>query len=129
MNPEQTMQRYWKELIRAMAAYIIVLTVSLTVLKNFEFPTFWQIAISISPVAPVMFVIFAIMRLLMDSDELQQRVQLLATSFSAALTGLITFSYGFLENVGFPKFSTFLVFPMLLVIWGISLGYFNRRYQ
>jgi hypothetical protein len=66
---------------------------------------------------------------LIDSDELQQRVQLLATSFSAAVTGLVTFSYGFLENVGFPKFPTFLIFPMLIAIWGISLGYFSRKYQ
>jgi hypothetical protein len=53
----------------------------------------------------------------------------MATSLSAALTGFITFSYGFLENVGFPKFPTFLVLPMLIAIWGISLGYFSRRYQ
>ncbi|MCI0552584.1 MAG: hypothetical protein L0287_16660, partial [Anaerolineae bacterium] len=78
---------------------------------------------------PVFFVIVSLMRMIRDSDELQQRVQLLAISLSAALTGLITFSYGFLENVGFPKFPTFFVFPMLILIWGISLGYFTRRYQ
>ena len=78
---------------------------------------------------PVAFVILAIMRLLADSDELQQRVQLMATSFSAAVTGIITFSYGFLENVGFPKFPTFFIFPMLIAIWGISLGNFGRKYQ
>jgi hypothetical protein len=54
---------------------------------------------------------------------------LLATSFSAAVTGLVTFSYGFLENVGFPKFPTFFIFPMLIAIWGISLGYFSRKYR
>jgi hypothetical protein len=99
------------------------------VLKNFEFTKFWQIIISLAPAIPVAFVILAIMRMLNDSDELQQRVQLLATSFSAAVTGLVTFSYGFLENVGFPKFPTFFIFPMLIAIWGISLGYFSRKYR
>ena len=53
----------------------------------------------------------------------------LGVAFGAALTGLITFSYGFLENISFPKFPTFFVFPMLIAIWGISLGYFGRRYR
>lgn len=129
MKQKQVRQRYVRELIWAMFVYMVVLIVSLTILRNFEFAGFWQVMISLSPAVPVAFVILAMLRALRDSDELQQRVQLLATAFSAALTGFITFSYGFLENVGFPKFPTFLVFPMLIAIWGISLGYFSRRYQ
>ena len=129
MNQKQVMRRYTRELIWAMLAYTVILIASLTMLRIFEFSKFWQIVISLAPAIPVFFVIMAMMRLLADSDELQQRVQLLATSFAAALTGLITFSYGFLENVGFPKFPTFLVFPMMVAIWGISLGYFSKRYQ
>ena len=118
MKQKSIMRRYMKELFLSMIAYTVILVVSLTVLKNYEFTKFWQIIISLLPAIPVAFVILAIMRLLIDSDELQQRVQLLATSFSAAVTGLITFSYGFLENVGFPKFPTFFVFPLLIAIWG-----------
>jgi hypothetical protein len=129
MNQKNIMRRYMKELFLSMVAYTIILITSLTVLKNYEFTKFWQVVISLSPAIPVVFVILAVMRLLKDSDEMQQRVQLLATSLSAALTGLITFSYGFLENVGFPKFPTFFILPMLIAIWGISLGYFNRKYQ
>ena len=129
MKQKTIMRRYMKELFSAMAAYTLILITSLSVLKNYEFTKFWQIVISLFPAIPVAFVILAIMRLLKDSDEMQQRVQLLATSFSAAVTGLITFSYGFLENVGFPKFPTFFIFPMLIAIWGISLRYFSRKYQ
>jgi len=129
MKQKNIMRRYMKELFLSMIAYTIILITSLTVLKNYEFAKFWQIVISLSPAIPVAFVILAVMRLLIDSDELQQRVQLLATSSAAAVTGLVTFSYGFLENVGFPKFPTFFIFPMLIAIWGISLGYFSRKYQ
>lgn len=129
MKQKQVQRRYVRDLIWAMTAYILILIVSLTVLRQFEFSKTLQILISLSPAIPVAFVILAIMRMLLDSDELQQRIQLSATAFSAALTGFITFSYGFLENVGLPKFSTFLVFPMLILIWGISLGYFTRKYQ
>jgi len=129
MNQKQLMRRYYRELIWSAIIYTLVLIGSITMLKQFEFPRAWQIAISLSPVIPVAFVILAIMRLMIYSDELQQRIQLFAISFSAALTGLITFSYGFLENVGFPKFPTFFVLPMLIFIWGISLRYFEKRYQ
>ena len=129
MNQKELMRRYIRELISSSIIYAIVLIVSISVLKQVEFPRVWQVIISLSPVIPVAFVILAIMRLTIYSDELQQRIQLYAVSFSAALTGLITFSYGFLENVGFPKFPTFFVLPMLIFIWGMSLRYFEKRYQ
>ena len=129
MNQRQVMRRYLKEFFFAMSSYMVVLILSITLLKNFEFPWVWQIVISLAPAVPVVFVIIALMRLLIESDELQQRVHLLATTFSAVLTSLITFSYGFLENIGFPKLPTFAVFPMLFLLWGIGLGYFSRRYQ
>ena len=129
MNPKQVMRRYVKEFLIAMSAYVVMLILSISILNRVELPKLWQVVISLAPAVPVAFVIFSIMRLLIDSDELQQRVQLLATSFAAALTGLITFSYGFLENVGFPKFPTFFIFPLMIVLWGIGLSYFSKRYQ
>lgn len=129
MKQKQVMRRYMRELLVSMSIYIVILIASVSILERTELPQVWQVVITLLPAIPVAFVILAIMRMLIDSDELQQRIQLFATAFSAALTGFITFSYGFLENVGFPKFSTFLVFPMLILIWGFSLGYFTRKYQ
>lgn len=130
MNQKQVRKRYNRELLIAVLAYLIVLVASISILKQGWIDMKWfVIAISLAPSLPVAFVIIAMMRALRDSDELQQRVQLMATAFSAALTGFITFSYGFLENAGFPKFPTFLVFPMLVAFWGISLAYFSRKYQ
>lgn len=129
MNQKQVMRRYGRELFLSSVAYAALLIISIIVLQRFELSKFWQVIVTLLPAIPTAFVIVSIMRMLIDSDELQQRIQLYATSFSAALTGFITFSYGFLENVGFPKFSTFLIFPMLVAFWGISLGYFSRKYQ
>ena len=129
MKQNQVMQRYGRELFIASTAYAILLVASIILLKQYELPKIWQVIVTLLPAVPTAFVIIAIMRMLIDSDELQQRIQLYAVSFSAALTGFITFSYGFLENVGFPKFSTFLIFPMLVAFWGVSLGYFSRKYQ
>mgnify|MGYP001166952230 CR=1 FL=1 len=129
MNQKQIMSRYGRELAFASIAYAALLVASIITLQRFELSKAMQVIVTLLPAIPTAFVIIAIMRMLISSDELQQRIQLYATSFSAALTGFITFSYGFLENVGFPKFSIFLVFPMLIAFWGISLGYFSRKYQ
>ena len=129
MKHNQVIKRYTKEFTTAMVAYIVTLSISIAILQRHEFPKFWQVILSLIPAVPVLLVVIAMLRALKDSDELQQRVQLLATALAAALTGLITFTYGFLENVGFPKFPTFLVLPMMIMIWGLGLGYFSRRYQ
>lgn len=129
MNQKQIMSRYGRELALAAIAYAILLVASIITLQRFELSKALQVIVTLLPAIPTAFVIIAIMRMLISSDELQQRIQLYAVSFSAALTGFITFSYGFLENVGFPKFSTFLIFPMLVAFWGTSLAYFSRKYQ
>ena len=88
-----------------------------------------QVLIAILPMVPIIFIIIAIMRGMRDSDELQQKIQSYAIMFSAVATGLITFSYGLLENVGFPPFPTIWVLPMMFMFWGFSLSYFWKKYQ
>lgn len=129
MNQKQIMKRYTREFIISMVAYAAILIASISAIKNIEMTQPLKIIVALMPAVPVIFVLIAMMRSIRDSDELQQRVHLLATSLAAALTGLITFTYGFLENVGFPKFPTHFVLPLLIVIWGISLGWFSKRYQ
>lgn len=129
MPQKQVLQRSLKELFFSISGYVVVLILSVFLLRSFEFARLWQILISITPALPVAFVIITLMRALRDMDELQQRVHLQATTFSAVLTGFITFSYGLLENVGFPKLPTFAIFPMLFVLWGVGLSYFTTRYE
>jgi hypothetical protein len=129
MNQNQLMKRYYKEFFLSIAAYVIVLIGSITILKLTKFSHPIQTLIALMPVVPIILVILSIMRGLRDSDELQQKVQYNAIMFSAVGTGLITFSYGLLENVGFPPFPTIWVLPMMFVLWGFSLGYFWKKYQ
>lgn len=122
-------KRYFKEFFASMGAYVILLIGSLRILTAFELPKAAQVAITLLPAIPTIFVVIAVMRALRDSDELQQKIQLQAVTFSAIVTGLITFSYGFLENIGFPHFPTLFVFPLLIILWGIGAGMFSWKYQ
>lgn len=122
-------KRYFREFGISMGLYVVLLIASIVVLSNFELSPAAQIAVTLIPVVPTIFVVIAVMRALRDGDELQQKIQLQAVTFSAIVTGLITFSYGFLENVGFPRFPTLFTFPLLLALWGIGAGIFSRKYQ
>jgi hypothetical protein len=42
---------------------------------------------------------------------------------------ILTFSYGFLEGLGYPRLSTFLVWPVLAVLWIAGHALARRRYR
>jgi hypothetical protein len=129
MKQSEVFRRYYKEFGVAMSVYVITVIASVTVLTKLELPQAIRAVIALTPVIPTIFVIIAIMRALRDSDELQQKVQFNAIVFSAVTTGMITFGYGFLEGIGFPKFPTIWILPMMFGLWGLGLGYFWKKYQ
>ena len=62
-------------------------------------------------------------------DELHRHIQLEAFSLSFAVTSIVTFSYGFLENVGFPSINMIFVFPFMILVWGLGTAIASRRFQ
>ena len=126
-----TTKRYLREFIYSMIAYVFTLSISLIGLGFFaDYPLNpARIIVALAPVIPVIFMIFAFLRYLNGIDELQQRIQLLAIGFAAGTTSMLAFSYGFLENVGFPPISLMWVFPIMIGLWGIGLAFISRKYQ
>jgi hypothetical protein len=124
-------KQYFREFIYAMIAYIITLSLSLIGLGFFADYALnpARIIVALAPVIPIIFMILSFLKYLNGIDELQQRIQLLAIGFAAGATSLLTFSYGFLENVGFPPISLLWVFPVMILLWGLGLAFIARRYQ
>jgi hypothetical protein len=50
-------------------------------------------------------------------------------AFAFAATGLTTFSYGFLQTVGFPNLSWFIVWPVMSLFWGVGHAMAKRRFR
>ena len=121
-------KRYMREFFITMTAYVLTV-VGTTLAVNYLNESPWLIPLVLLPVIPVIFLLIVFMRYLSAIDELQQRIQLYAIGLAAGATGLLTFAYGFLENVGFPHLSPFYIFPMMIILWGMSLSYYTRRYQ
>ncbi len=124
------MKRYYYEMGASLALYAVVLIVSLTLLQHPEsFGMPLRIVISLAPVIPAGLMCWAIIRNLRRMDEMHLRIQFEALGFAFAASALLTFSYGFLENVGFPHLSWLMVWPVMGVMWIIGLAVARRRYQ
>lgn len=121
-------KRYLTEFGWSTAAYVIAVLVTISLINNMPNSP-WRIPLAIVPVIPVIFMLIAFLRFLSNIDELQQRIHLLAISSAAGITGIITFTYGFLENIGFPHLSSLWFLPMMIAIWGISTAFFSMRYK
>lgn len=122
-------RQYIKEFSFAMAAYTVVVIVSITLITISPSSAWWRIPLAITPIVPALFGMIAYMRFLRRADELQRRIQLEGFAFSFGITGILTFSYGFLENVGFPHINLLWVFPFMIALWGIGVAVASRRYQ
>lgn len=124
------MTKYYYELGGAIALYMLVLAVSLLLLSQYQdAPLALRILITLAPMIPAGLLCWAIVRQLHRLDEMQLRIQFEALGFAFAASALLTFSYGFLENVGAPHLSWLCVWPIMGATWIIGLMIAKRRYQ
>jgi peptidoglycan/LPS O-acetylase OafA/YrhL len=129
VNAKPTRRAYMVEFGVTMVAYAVVLLLSITVLNSISHDSAIRPLIALSPMIPGAFVVVAVVRQMGRMDELQRRMLLEALSIAFAGTALITFSYGFLENVGFPHISWFAVWPLMAVLWIVGNAIAHWRYR
>jgi hypothetical protein len=121
--------RYTGELVATLLLYGALLTGSITLLTHVAVPSPWRDAIALSPMVAGALLAWVVLRQLRRMDELQRRIQLESFGFAFAGTALATFSYGFLEGLGWPRLSMFVVWPLMAVLWTTGLALARRRYQ
>ncbi len=119
---------YLKEFGSAMIAYVVVLFLSIWAIHT-HLQSPWRYPVALLPMIPAGFALVAVVRHLGRLDELQRRIQFEALAFAFGGTALVTFGYGFVENVGFPHLSWFLVWPLMALLWALGLVLANRRYR
>ena len=120
--------RYVLEFGGSMLAYSIVLVMSLMFLReNPDSP--WQIPVTVAPVVPIVFLMLTVIRSVRRMDELRRHIHLEAVIIAYLTTVILCFSYGFLENVGFPSFNTMWVGFTMICLWGIGQLLANRKYR
>ena len=118
-------------LLLGLATYALLLPVFLLLAGRIGVQTPWPtIALALFPVVLVVWGLWAILRLIASTDELERKIQVEGLVFAVVPTTLLTFAYGFLEEfAGFPRVPMFAVWAMLAVSRAVGLVMANRRYR
>lgn len=119
MHTRKIFIRYFIEMLGGFSSYALVLVL----VHRFGFPMHEGIVrtlVLVSPMVPVLLVVWAVARQIQRVDEYGRKLMLETISIAFGITAGWTFTYGFLENAGFPKLSMFTVWPAMGAAWIIA---------
>jgi hypothetical protein len=118
MHEHKIYVRYLIELSGAFFLYALVLVVSIDVGRPMP-EGIGRTLLLVSPMGPFLLMVWAVARQIRRSDEYCRLKVLEAIAIAAAVTAGWTFTYGFLENAGFPRLSMFTVWPVMVAVWAV----------
>ena len=113
----------------AMAAYVGTLLGVNSFLSGAELPQWQATIMALLPVIPALFAVRAVLIFSRSWDELEKQQAMEGTLIAFLMVGMGTFSYGFLEGVGFPPLETVWIFPILIFAQGIGRFYVMWKYR
>ncbi len=116
MHEKLVARTYKKELWTAVGIYAILLFGSISFGRKMDAGTLRTVVLVI-PMIGFGLMIRAIARHVARIDEYQRQRLLETIALSAAITGGVTFTYGFLETAGFPRLSMFYVWVVMGASW------------
>jgi hypothetical protein len=127
MGPvSQTPRRYFIEFNAAMLLYIAAVVGRKFAIYYVGDPTL-KTLILISPIVPIMLIAFAVVRFYRRIDEYHRLQILESLAISAGVTAVVTISWIFLEDVGFPHLSIFYALTVMAASWWIASLYFGWK--
>lgn len=118
LKEKQIYGTYRRELTVAIAVYMVLLFGAIRLARPMD-DGILRTALLVSPMIGFGLMIRAIIRLVARIDEYQRMRMLETFSIAMAITGAVTFTYGFLETAGFPRISIFAVWMVMGVSWGV----------
>lgn len=131
-SPPTLRRRYVRELAVTMAAYAVLLVLSMTLLKRVDAPAL-RALLALVPVVPVALAVAAMVRYFRGVDELQQRIELEAVSLGGALLALLYLAGGLLQAarvIDLPADQVMIwVFPLMCATYGVAKLRIAMRYR
>lgn len=122
-------RRFVREFFPAIGTYMLLVVFAWGLVEQAQAPALkW--ALALVPVLPIIWVVRAMLRLLLASDELEQRIQLQAIAVAAVTVGLGSMMGGFLAVAGLVPAAPLLlwVLPALFAVYGGANWWIRRRY-
>jgi len=120
---------YMWQLGGAMAAYAGTIFGVNSFLSGTELPQYQAAILALLPILPMLLAVRAVLNFSRSWDELERQQALEGALIAFLIVGMGTFSYGFLEGVGFPPLETIWVFPILIFSQGLGRFFVMRKYR
>jgi hypothetical protein len=123
-------KRYERQVMLTMVVYMVVLFVA-DPLLHATHSLLLKTLLALVPVLPVLYVIVLMWRRIRDSDELEQRTNLVALGVAAALVSALSLIGGFLSAGGVVRLGggvLIWVFPVLMMGYGFAYKWVSHRY-
>jgi hypothetical protein len=128
-NPTTTASRRYKiQVTITMAAYVAIILAVTWILNHVVLTGMLRYAITLAPLLPIAFLVPAVARYFRESDELERRIVTEAFAIGAAVTAILSVTYGFLENTGLPHLSAWWTWTVVMGASVIARLALNRRY-
>lgn len=125
----QLYRRYQLELLPAMAIYMAVMILLWPQVAKVD--ALWlKWLLALLPMLPLGLAILAMVRLVLRSDELEQRAHLIGLAVAAALVAFLSMAGGFLAAARLVKVDGSIliwVFPVLVLVYAFVRGWAARR--
>jgi len=123
---KQAPRRYFIEFNGAMLLYLAAVLGRVYAAPLVSDPTLKTLVI-LSPILPVFLAAFAALRFYRGIDEYHRLQILESLAIAAGAAGVITISWSFLEDVGFPPLPISYAWPVIAAVWGIMALYFGWK--
>lgn len=109
-------KKYGNELGLSVLIYILVLFASIYFAKKME-DNVMRTLIVLTPMIPALGAFWAIIRHFKRMDEYLRIWLLEVVAIAGGITCFFSFSYGFLEGIGYPKLSGFVIYGIFMGSW------------
>jgi hypothetical protein len=125
-------KNYDRRVMLAMTVYVVVL-LCIWPLAKASTEAWPKIGYALTPVAPLLYVIWLIAQKVLNSDELEQRTHLIGIGVAAAVVSVVSIVSGFLAAANALTLEgTAIVlmwlFPLLMLTYGAARSYAARQY-
>lgn len=123
-------RRYMREFWPPMLAYILIMLLVWPLVDHVQ--SMWgRTALALLPILPLLLVTRAMVRLVMASDELEQRMNLIGLAIAGTVVGTLCMVGGFLAAAGVVRVNgsvLIIVWPMMVLLHQLGRGWAARRY-
>lgn len=109
-------KKYGNELGLSILSYVVVLFLSIYFAKPME-DGLVRTLIVLTPTVPALGAFWAIIRHFRRMDEYLRGWLLEVVAIAGGITAFFSFSYGFLEGIGYPKLSGFVMYGVFMTSW------------